>query len=145
MRRSFLVVVLLAASAYAQVIQTGATGPDYCYKIEKIAPNLILEKEIRVFGTVKDQSGAPFRNSRVELRKYVSQRKQNSERVVVTDEEGHFELGIVKPGSYRLLASPNRTFKQPSALQCHDANSCEFQITLIRNATDQLDASCPIR
>jgi hypothetical protein len=79
------------------------------------------------------------------LRKYISQRKQVSVQVISTDGDGHFDLGIVEPGSYRLLASPNREFKQPSALQCQGGKDCDVKITLIANPTDQLGASCPIR
>jgi len=140
-----LLVALLLGSASAQVIQIGPNDPDYCYKIEKIRPNLALQEEVHIVGGVRDQTGAPFQNSRMELRKYVSQRKQITARVVSTDSGGHFDLGIVRPGNYRLLASPNRTFKQPPTLQCHDGKNCELQITLVANPTDQPDSSCPIR
>jgi hypothetical protein len=68
-----------------------------------------------------------------------------SVRVVSTDGAGHFDLGIVKPGKYRLLASPNRGFKQPSTLQCQDGDMCELKITLVLNPSDMPAASCPIR
>jgi hypothetical protein len=81
----------------------------------------------------------------MELRKYISQRKQLTVQIISTNGDGRFDLGIVKPGSYRLLASPNRGFKQPSALQCQGGKECEVRITLIANPTDELGASCPIR
>lgn len=145
MRISALLLVLLAASAFAQVVQIGPNNPDYCYQTEKIAPNLVLRDKTHIVGTVRDQTGAPFKNSQIELRKYISQRKQIGVQVISTDSDGYFDLGIVKPGSYRLLASPNRAFKQASALRCQGGKDCELKITLIGNPTDQPDASCPIR
>jgi hypothetical protein len=145
MRSTMLIVALLVGSGSGQVVQTGPVDPDWCYKIENVNPNLTVQKAVRIFGTVEDQSGAPFRNSRMELRKYVSPRKQVSVRVLSTDAHGRFDFGPVEPGKFRLLASPNRQFQQPSALQCHDGPSCELDIKLVVNSTDQLDASCPIR
>ena len=145
MRTPALLVALLLGPAFAQLIQVGPSDPDYCYKIEKIRPNLILHEDVHIVGAVRDQSGAPFQNSQIELRTYVSQRKQISVRVVSTDRGGHFDLGIVKPGNYRLLASPTRVFKQPAALQCHDGKNCKLEITLAVNSTDQPDSFCPIR
>lgn len=145
MRIPVLLVALLMGPSFAQVVQIGPNDPDYCYKIEKIRPNLVLRDEVHIVGTVRDATSAPFQNSRMELRKYISQRKQVSMQVITTGRDGHFDLGIVKPGSYRLLASPDRVFKQPSALQCQSGKECDLRITLIANPSDQLDASCPIR
>jgi hypothetical protein len=69
MRAYFLIVALLADSAKGQLVQTGTPGSDYCYRIERIEPNLALQKEIRIFATIKDQSGGSFRSSRLQLRK----------------------------------------------------------------------------
>jgi hypothetical protein len=128
-----------------QLVRIGPTDPDYCYKIETIHPNFELHKPLRVIGTVSDQLGSPFKNSRVELRKYISQRKQTTVKVTTTDAEGHFDLGTVKPETYRLLPSPSRGFKQPSQLKCEGGDTCELKITLMVNATDQADSICPIR
>jgi len=136
---------MLPGLVFAQLVQIGPNDPDYCYKIEKIHPNLELRNQVHVVGTLQDQSGAPFVGSRVELRKYFSQRKQVSLRVIATDNTGHFDLGIVQPGKYRLLASPNREFKQPSTLQCQTGDMCELKIVLILNPTDMPDLPCPIR
>ena len=145
MRIPVLLVALLLGPSFAQVVQVGPNDPDYCYKIENIRPNLVLRDQVHIVGTVRDQTSAPLPNSRMELRKYISQRKQVSVQVISTDGDGHFDLGIVKPGSYRLLASPHRGFKQPSALRCQGGKDCDLKITLILNPTDQLDSSCPIR
>jgi hypothetical protein len=128
-----------------QVVRTGPVDPDYCYKIETIRPNLELDKSVHAFGTISDQQGAPLKNSRVELRKYRSQRKQITVKVVTTDADGHFDLGVVKPGKYRLLPSPTRGFKQPEKLECPNGSICELKIVLQVNPTDQPDSICPIR
>lgn len=145
MRIPLLLIALLIGPSFAQVVQIGPNDPDYCYKIEKIRPNLVLREEVHIVGTVRDETSAPFQNSRMELRKYISQRKQVSVQVISTDRDGHFDLGVVKPGSYRLLASPNRGFKQPQVLQCKGEKDCDLRIKLSANPSDQLDASCPIR
>jgi hypothetical protein len=144
---TLLMMITLTPSGadLAQAIPHTPNDPDYCYKVEKIDPNLVLDKSAHLVGKIEDPTTAPVENSRVELRRYISQRKQISLRVVSTDRVGYFDLGIVKAGKYRLLASPNRGFKQPTALACQKGTNCELKITLILSWTDQLDSSCPIR
>jgi hypothetical protein len=144
-RFTFFLFAMLSGPVFAQLVQIGPNDPNYCYKIEKIRPNFEVRDQVRVVGRVQDETVFPFVSSRVELRRYISQRKQVSVRVVSTDATGHFDLGIVKSGKYRLLASPNRGFKQPSALQCQNGDTCELEITLIANPTDMPDSPCPIR
>ena len=145
MSMSVLVAVFLVSPAFAQLVQTGPIDPDNCYRIEKIRPNLVLREKAHLVGSVRDSTNAPFQNSPVELRKYISQREQVIVRMTLTDGSGHFDLGIVKPGAYRLLASHTRAFKQPSAVQCPNGSRCDLEITLVAGPTDQPDASCPIR
>jgi hypothetical protein len=135
----------LTAPIFGQAVQIRRNYPDYCYKIEEIQPNLVMRQDAHISGTIVDQTTAPFIKSRVELRKYISQRKQISVQVTSTDVGAHFDLGIVKAGKYRLLASPSRAFKQPEELNCGVESDCKLKITLIVNPTDQLAASCPIR
>jgi hypothetical protein len=104
MKMALLLVVMLAGPISAQVVLLGPQNLNYCYEVEKIRPNLKLRDQVHIIGTTQDQTTAPFKNSRVELRNYVSQRKQVSVTVVSTDDDGHFDLGTVKPGKYRLLA-----------------------------------------
>jgi hypothetical protein len=139
----FLAVALSAV--FPQVVRIGPSDPDYCYKIETIRPNLVLRGATHVTGSVLDQTGGVVQNSRIELRRYISQRKQVTVRVVPTDDSGHFDLGTVHRGNYRLLASPHRGFKQPLPLPCNGGKNCELEIVLFVNPTDQLDSSCPIR
>ena len=138
-------VIVVGFVSAGQLVTVGPAGPDYCYRVEKIQPNLELKHEVHVAGRVEDQSGAPIQNSPVVLRRYISQRKQIGVETVSTDVNGRFDLGIVSQGKYRLLASPNRGFAQPTALQCSDANTCELMITLVVNPTDQPAVNCPIR
>jgi hypothetical protein len=142
------VAVLLALTiipASAQVVQTGQSDPNFCYKIEKIRPNLELSKPTHVSGTISDQALAPLANSRVELRTFISQIEQVSVAVVSTDNAGHFDLGTVKTGKYRLLASPLRAFAQPDKLVCANSGTCELKVTLAVNPTDMPISSCPVR
>ena len=145
MRAAALLAVLTAFPALAQLVQTGPDDPNYCYKVEKISPNLRLSKLTLISGTIKDQTLAPFPNSRVELRKYISDRQQLSIEVVSTDKAGHFDLGVVKPGHYRLLASPIRAFAQPTKLSCPADGPCDLKIVLTTNPTDTPTSVCPIR
>jgi len=145
MKMTVLLATMLAGPVFAQLVRVGPHDPDYCYEVEKIRPNLELRDQVRVVGTIRDQTTAPFTSSRVESRRYISQRKQESVRIVSTDGNGHFDLGIVKSGRYRLLASPHRGFKQPSELECQSGNACDLNITLVVNPTDMPDAPCPIR
>jgi len=145
MRMAALLIAIVAGSVFAQRVQSGPTDPNYCYDVEVIHPNLELRDQVQVVGTIKDQTTAPLTSSRVELRRYISQRKQVTVRVVSTDGDGHFDLGIVKSGKYRLLASPHRGFKQPAELECQNGNICDLKITLILNPTDLPAAPCPIR
>jgi hypothetical protein len=145
MKMTVLLVAMLAGPVFTQLVHVGPDDPDYCYEVEKIRPNLELRDQVRVVGTIRDQTTAPLTSSRVELRRYFSQRKQVTVRVVSTDGDGHFDLGIVKSGNYRLLASPHRGFKQPSELECQNGNICDLKITLILNPSDLPAAPCPIR
>ena len=147
-RRMRIHVLLLATVLGAVPIQgnqIGPSDPEYCYRIETIRPNLILREVVHLAGSIRDQTGAPLKNSPIELRKYISQRKQVEVRAISTDDNGHFDLGTAKPGNYRLLASPHRGFRQPTLLRCRDGKNCDLNIVLIVNPTDQLDSSCPIR
>jgi hypothetical protein len=53
-------------------------------------------------------------------------------------------LPLVKRGSYRLLLSPNRGFKQPAKLECQQKD-CKLDTVLVVNPTDMPGAGCPIR
>src|SRR5215831_9702276 len=113
-----VVALALTGRAHSQVVQIGPPDPHFCDKIERIKPNLIIKTKTRVSGQITDEANAPFRQSMVELRRYLSAVKQVPLRRVKTDDDGAFDLGIVGPGDFRLLASPTRTFKQPDSLVC---------------------------
>ena len=141
-----LLLLPLSPVALGQVVFVGKQpDKDYCYKIETIRPNLELQEPTRILGRVTDIMGAPLMKSRLELRKYISQRKQITVKVTTTDEKGYFDLGTAAAGKFRLLASANRGFKQPTDLKCPSGNTCELNIALQVNPTDQCDSVCPIR
>jgi hypothetical protein len=96
-----------------------------------------------VRGRITDQTTAPLQNSPVELRRFISERKQVKK--VSTDPDGKFDLGLVKHGDYRLLVSPHRGLKQPETLECSSNRDCTVDVVLIANPTDGPAAGCTIR
>jgi hypothetical protein len=137
--------VLAVAPAFAQLVQIGPNDPHYCDKIEHVNPNLVLSRPTHLDGRIIDETGAPFKNSFVELRLYESESKQISIRKVQTDEGGHFKLDLVAKGQYRLLASPSRAFRQAQKLECGDRDPCTLLITLQVSPTDHPDTACPVK
>ena len=59
------------ASGSGQLVQIGPTDSRYCEK-EPVKPNLDLLAAVEVRGRIHDASGAPFRNVRIEVRRFVS-------------------------------------------------------------------------
>ena len=124
-----------------------------CLTIETIRPNLILTKAAHIRGRVTvrlHQQGPsadrfdPVANSRIELRRYISQTNQANVSSHQTNEGGQFDLGTVGPGRYRLLASPSRFMSQPRDLRC-SSEECYLDIRLELTPTDMPTAACPIR
>ena len=138
----FLVWAVLGS---AQVVTVGRPDPDFCKKVETIKPNLVLADVTNVFGRVTDQTGAPFIKKQVELRIFVTDQKQISEKIVKTDANGKFDLGQVKKGSYRLLLSESRAFRQADELDCAHKRECELNVTLKVNPTDMPESVCPVK
>jgi hypothetical protein len=141
-----LLFLATATSAQCQLVSIAPPGPPdphYCDRI-KVEPNLTIEKDADVRGRVVDATGAPFSNSPVELRIFLSPTKQVPSKRVNTDADGNFHLESVKAGKYRLVASPTRAFQQPALLRCAN-KQCEFSITLQVNPTDLPDSQCPVR
>lgn len=134
----------LTGDAHPQLIQVGPPDPHFCDKIERIKPNLILKVQTRVSGRITDQTTAPFQQSIVELRRYFSAVKQVPLKRVKTDADGSFDLGLVGPGEFRLLASPTRVFRQPDSLVCRGDGRCHLDIELKVNPTDMPESTCPI-
>jgi len=138
-----LFLLVFATMPQCQLVEFGPRDPHYCEKL-KVDPNLIVKQDANVLGRLIDGSGEPFRNSRVELRLFISEIQQLNVETVTTDTEGHFKFTAVKAGKYRLVASPTRVFQQPTQLRC-DVKRCEFAITLQVNPTDLPDSRCPVR
>jgi hypothetical protein len=128
------------------------SSAEECAPWEPLKPNLVLSSDTAIHGTIRDQTKAPFSNSPIQLRKYISETKQVPIKTVQTDAQGNFDLGVVKAGKYRLLLSPNRDFAQPQRLEC-SARECNLDVTLAANGTDLVTAippysviaNCPIR
>jgi hypothetical protein len=135
------------SGAQGQVAEGGVSRatPEYCSQVEPIHPNFTPADDALVRGRITDQTTAPFQNSPIELRRFISERKQVIVKKVSTDADGKFDLGLVKHGDYRLLLSPHRGFKQPEKLECSSTRDCTVDAVLIANPTDGPAAGCPIR
>lgn len=148
--------IFLAVVAFNQVVFVGKQPtkaelaklsehePQIVEVNKKLRPNLQLQQATHITGRVTDTPGAPLKRSQVELREYISPRRQVTVKTITTDDDGRFDLGTVQKGKYRLLPSPTRAWKQPTKLECA-SESCELNIALETNTTDLPDAGCPIR
>ena len=116
----------------------------YC-RSEVLLPNLILRTHTTISGKVNDETGAPFKNSEVVLRKTSAIPLQPSYLFTKTDAEGAFGFDESEPGEYRLLPSPSRAFAQPAKLDCYERRDCNLELILKTNGTDRPYTSCPVR
>ena len=135
------------SGAQGQVAAGGVSRatPEYCSQVKPIHPNFTPAEDVLVRGRITDRTTAPLQNSPIELRRFLSERKQVTVKKVSTDADGKFDLGLVKHGDYRLLLSPHRGFKQPEKLECSSTRDCTVDAVLIANPTDGPAAGCPIR
>ena len=85
-----------------------------------------------------------FKRSKVTLKVWRSRSTQVDFRNATTDERGHFDLGSIDPGKFRLLAEDARGFKQPDLLSCRESN-CTIDVKLFAAGTDTLESICPAR
>ena len=125
------------------------TGPDANVEdkcsSEVLPPNLVLQTRTVITGDVRDETGAPFKNSVVVLRKVSDSPLQPGQLDAKTDANGAFTFDEAEPGNYRLLASPNRAFAQPEKLDCYERRNCNLEIVLKANGTDRPYAGCTVR
>jgi hypothetical protein len=144
---AILALSWFVGGAQGQVVEGGVSRvtPEYCSQVELIHPNFTPAEDVVVRGRITDQTTAPFQNSPIELRRFISERKQVTVKKVSTDADGKFDLGLVKHGDYRLLLSPHRGFKQSEKLECSSPRACTVDAVLIVNPTDGPAAGCPIR
>jgi hypothetical protein len=138
-----LLSIAVTPAAQCQIVQIGPPDSHYCDRI-KVDPNLIIEQDADLHGRLIDATGAPFSNSPVELRSFLTTTKQVLFRTVRTDAGGNFHLEGVRAGEYRLVASPTRAFRQPAPLRCVE-KQCAFSITLQVAPADLPDNQCPVR
>ena len=144
---SVLALFWFISAAQGQLAQGGVSRatPEYCSQVEQIHPNFAPAEDVLVRGRITDQTTAPFQNSPIELRRFISEHKQVTVKKVSTDANGKFDLGLVKHGDYRLLLSPHRGFKQAEKLECSSTRDCILDAVLVVNPTDGPAASCPVR
>ncbi|HEX3319460.1 MAG TPA: carboxypeptidase-like regulatory domain-containing protein [Terriglobales bacterium] len=112
---------------------------------EIVSPNLILKAATVISGRISDETSAPLKESAVWLAKSSGSTLQPQRTLAKTDEQGRFVFDEAEPGSYRLLASPNRGFAQPVGLDCYEQVHCTLDIVLKVNPTGQPYAGCPVQ
>ena len=126
----------------AQVAHLCCTTED-C-KGRQVKPNLRLVNSTHLFGVLSDPTGAPFKRSNVELRRWISTTNQVPLKVIQTDDSGSFDLGEVTAGQYRFLPSATGGFRQPEMLSCPQAE-CRVELVLQVSPTDVPESVCPVR
>ena len=155
----FVYIVDLRSAIAAESLDVALQGIGDCHDIrvtseqdtgvycssEALLPNLILRTPTTLSGKVKDETGAPFKNSEVVLRKTSAIPLQPSYLFAKTNADGTFGFDEAEQGEYRLLASPSRAFGQPAKLDCYERRDCNLEIILKANSTDRPYASCPVR
>jgi len=142
--RLLCTMFLVTAFASAQLVQVGPVDPRYCDK-EGVAPNLELQVRQEFSGTLRDQTGEPFKLAKIEVRWTGADGTQQVSRSV-TDSQGRFRFESLAAGRYRFVASASRLFQQPNAVVCKaDEAKCQREITLKANPTDQPYMFCPVK
>jgi len=127
----------------------GAQKRHMCCTVEdcekrQVEQNLQVNKSVHLSGSLTDQSGAPFKLSKVELRLWISPTRQTPFMTVTTNLDGHFDLGNIEAGQYRFLASEAKGFQQPSHLVCLQ-KECRLEVVLRAASTDTVESICSIR
>lgn len=86
MRNAIVVLLLVAMASVAecQLVSTDPPNSHFCDNF-KVQPNLTIELDTRIHGRLIDASGEPFRDSKVELRAFLSPTKQFITTAVMTD------------------------------------------------------------
>ena len=140
--RGVLIIGVSLMAAQSQMVPLHRQKGD-C-KRRTVEPNLLVPERVRVEGVLSDQTGDFFRSSRVALRVWHSRSHQVLVREVVTDERGHFDLGSVDAGRYRILAVDAKGFTQPNLVICPKSD-CKIDQVLRVGSTDTLEAICPIK
>jgi hypothetical protein len=150
----FLIVRFVGATVFiafvlhrsdGQVVSIGPQDPNYCQKVERILPNLILKQNAHVYGVVSEDAENPIVRREVVLKSYRSPSNERILRTVQTDDVGRFDFGDLVAGRYRLVASWTRAFRQPNQLQCPKSSDCDLSIQLKALPTDGPDSVCPVK
>jgi hypothetical protein len=127
--------------ASAQLIDIGPPDPHAC-EHWKVKPNLLVSTKSNIRGEIRDQTGAPMPNLRIELRMHKSDEQQIFFRKTLTNANGRFSFGSVPPGNYRFVAFA-RGFRQPGPMSCN-RETCELRVVPEVAPTDAFpDSVCP--
>ena len=104
-RLSTFVSLIGAVPLFVQLV-----SPHNLHACEELSvkPNLRKASATRVTGELRDPSGAVIPRTRLELRDYISGRRQDVRKRALTDEQGVYPLGVVPAGAYRLVVFRTR-------------------------------------
>lgn len=142
-----LLLVLTSVVSYAQ--EPSKESDDLrCEKFlknETIAPNLKLRATTRISGRLNDSNYQTLKNWPVELKQWKSRKRQIRVKLVKTDETGRFELGLVGPGEYRLIAGPDRSWEQIRRIECIGSGDCSMNLLLYPAERDKAGENCPVQ
>jgi hypothetical protein len=145
---SLLTILLLPSSLQGQLI---CNPPELCScEKEEVSPNLTIATTVRLTGALFDASGAPIQFNRT-IVQVLNPKSNQILTSAILDEEGRFDLGIVPPGRFRLIAFWSQEkkvirlplFDQPKPVSCRGEDECHLEILLALHGTDQRFESCP--
>jgi hypothetical protein len=136
-------ILLVASATSAQLVSL----PDGYCEHQKIKPNLHVASETTIVATMKDRTGEVFKNTPIELRRFVTQKKQEPIGTTTTDSKGEFKFPGVAAGEYRMLVLDVnvRGFRQPGEMWCKTGETCVLEVVLEVMPTDQPESQCPVK
>jgi len=147
---AFFAMLFPSSFAFGQLVCIG----DACScKNEKTpAPNFSVSSSVRVTGKlILENTGAPFVFENTVVQVWTI----NARTVIVAakvDSQGQFDLGIVPPGQYRLIAAQRLQdgklerqpgVDQPMPMSCSGASDCSITAVQRLHGTDLPFEFCP--
>jgi len=145
-------LILMSLAGFPALAQTVCTGtPAECIEAQKqlckdepAPPNLVVDKSVEVSGVLVDDSEAPFvfENTIIQLRDSKTQRVLLE---LPVNLKGQFNLGVVAPGSYRLIAALRGKegnlrrlplAEQPKLMTCVGEGDCRVEAVQHIHGTD---------
>jgi hypothetical protein len=114
-------------------------------KNESIAPNLKLKATTHITGSLNDNNRQVLKDWPIELRQWKSRKRQIPVKVLRTNEAGRFDLGLIGPGEYRLIAAPDRNWEQIRMVECVGPGDCSMNLLLYPAEGKKAGENCPVQ